>query len=367
MKGSIHQKGDKWFVAWYHDKRQYKIYRYKGEFIYSRKVAEKLRSLMQSDSENGTFRIEKYIGERFSDVCEYLDEWLKSIRPNVSPGTFNTYGPIVKCRLKPFFMKHQIYLHDIQYDTLMRLLSSLTDCSPVYKTTILKVMHACLSSAWKSGRIKSMPAFPEKKYFQLMDQPIEWIPTDRQMAVIDAMPPEHQPIFLFLKYHLRRPAEACALHWSDYDHESGCFIIRHNISGRQLVERTKTGISHVIPCHDAFRPVIEAMRRSQIGKFVFTHRKSQIDGKAYNVKYLEMLWGKACLQTGETISLYRGLKHSSCSQYVNELGLSLPELQAVTGHASMDAVKKYANVELARKRELMHTVRVIPMTKKNTQ
>jgi integrase len=208
-----------------------------------------------------------------------------------------------------------------------------------------------------------MPAFPEKKYFQAQDKPVEWISTDRQMAVIEMLPGEHQPIFLWLKYHLRRPAEACALHWSDYDAENQCFIIRHNLSNRVLVERTKTGASHIVPCHDEFKPVLDGLRRSNIGKFVFTHKNSRQDGKRYNVKFLEFLWNKARDKAGETIGLYNGTKHSSCSQYVNELGLSLPELQAVTGHASMDAVKKYANVELARKRELMHTTKIIPLKK----
>lgn len=361
MKGYIGQKGSKFYVDWYWQGKHHKVYQYKGEPIYHRSIAEKLRSAMQSDTENGTFRIEKYIGEQFSDVCEYLDTWVESIKAGISPGTYNTYRPIINRQLKPFFQARQIFLHDIQYDTLIHLLSAVQG-SPVYKATCLRVMHACLTYAWRSGRIPTMPPFPERKYFQMQEKPIEWIPSSRQMEIISHIPAEHRPIFLWLKYHLRRPSEACALHWSDYDPAEQCFIIRHNISGRQLVERTKTGLTHMIPCHDEFKPVLRDLRRSNIGKFVFTHPKSQSEGGRYNIKYLQKLWDKAKAGCGETISMYHGLKTSSCSQYVNEQGLSLPELQSITGHASMDAVKKYASVELARKRELMHT-RIVPFKK----
>jgi len=47
------------------------------------------------------------------------------------------------------------------------------------------------------------------------------------------------------------------------------------------------------------------------------------------------------------------LKHSSCSQYINERGLSESELQAVTDHARPESVKRYAKTEVSRVRELM--------------
>jgi len=39
--------------------------------------------------------------------------------------------------------------------------------------------------------------------------------------------------------------------------------------------------------------------------------------------------------------------------------LSLAEVQIVSDHARMESVKKYASVELARKRELMETLSVV--------
>ncbi len=58
---------------------------------------------------------------------------------------------------------------------------------------------------------------------------------------------EHQSIFHWLKYHLRRPCEAIALHKIDYDQGNDVFIIRRSISNKILVKRTKTGVEHAIP------------------------------------------------------------------------------------------------------------------------
>jgi len=88
------------------------------------------------------------------------------------------------------------------------------------------------------------------------------------------------------------------------------------------------------------------------------------DGR-YSINALNRLWRNACKRTGETIDLYSGLKHSSCSQYINEKGLSLSELQMITDHKKLESVRRYADVQVARKRALMERgkieSKVIPM------
>ena len=68
------------------------------------------------------------------------------------------------------------------------------------------------------------------------------------------------------------------------------------------------------------------------------------------------LWHKACASVGETIDMYSGLKHSSCSQLINECGLSVDEVQMLTDHSRRDSVLKYAEVKVAAKRNLMAKV-----------
>ncbi|MCB2183486.1 MAG: tyrosine-type recombinase/integrase [Desulfobulbaceae bacterium] len=356
MKGSIHYRKDRgvWFVNWWDifSNKSYKIYRYKGEIIYSKKIAQKLLSTMQGDYENGTFRIEKFLLSGWTDTVPYLFEWLDVIKDDVSPATYKDYSNSIRNHLKPFFTEHFFQLHEIQYDVLRKLLKSINR-SGKGKLNVMYCLHACLKYAWQSKRISEVPPFPEKKLYQITEPVIQWLPSDRQIKIIEAIPSEHQPIFWWLKYHLRRPSEAMSLHRVDYNKEYDSFIIRHGISARKVVDFTKTKKEHIIPCHPVFLPIMKKMPVS-VSKYFFTCKTSRSEGKRYTDRIMNRLWNNACEKVGEDISMYAGLKHSSCSQYVNECGLSLSDLQEITDHARLDSVKKYARMEVARKRELMN-------------
>ena len=69
---------------------------------------------------------------------------------------------------------------------------------------------------------------------------------------------------------------------------------------------------------------------------------------------LNKLWKDACIKANiEHINVYQGTRHSSCTQFVNEKGGNLDELQTLTGHKRRDSVIKYAKVNLDHKRRLM--------------
>ena len=360
MSGSIHCYKGAWFVLWYDPdlKKGRKIYRYKGEKMYHKKTAQKLLSVMQSDIENGTFYIEKYVTSGFSDVLPFIDDWFSSLS-GVSPATEKGYKSYLENHIKPFFKKHnQISLHDIQIDILRRLRKELQGkgLSPKMQSNIMFCLHTILDAAWIARRIPAIPPFPKKKEYGLTQQPIKWLPEERQLAVLNQIPEDHQPIFYFLKYHLRRPGEALALYKEDYDND--VFTIHRSMSARILTDRTKTGEIHSIPCHPEFKPFIEKERQKQkrhgiISPFFFVNPIGRTPGKGYKAETLNRLWNQACRQTGEDINLYAGTKHSSCSQYINERGLSESELQVITDHARIDSVRNYARTEVKRKRELM--------------
>lgn len=221
-------------------------------------------------------------------------------------------------------------------------------------SNIMYCFHAYMVYAKRSDRIIELPPFPRKEDYQIKEPTIQWLPSDRQIAVIEAIPEEDQPIFWFLKYHLRRPAEACALHKCDYDQINKVFTIRRSISARKLVTSTKTGREHIIPCHRNLVPLIDHLAQ-QPGEFMFQNSRARTEGKRYTGDVLNRIWKAACEKTGENIGLYPGVKHSSCSQYINELGMALSDLQTITDHARLDSVKKYAKTEVARKRELLES------------
>jgi len=90
--------------------------------------------------------------------------------------------------------------------------------------------------------------------------------------------------------------------------------------------------------------------------FFFTNPTGKLDGKHYQHDFLVDLWHKACETVGEDIDMYSGLKHSSCSQLINEFGLSVDEVQMLTDHSRRDSVLKYAEVKVEAKRNLIAKV-----------
>lgn len=364
MKGSIqqHSKYKYYYVAWSEKGKVHTVSRYKGFLcrdgeiagMTGRQMAERLLLLMRADVENGTFRLEKWKGEAPSDIIPYLWKWLEEDGKSLSPATYKDYENSIKNHLKPWFQKNPYQLHELQYDVLCRLLNAINRTGKG-KKNVMYCLRRCLLHAFKSNRIPTMPIFPEARKYNIIEPVIQWLPEDRQIKIILAIPEEHQPIFWWLKYHLRRPSEAMALHRIDYDKEQNAFIIRRTFSSKQLVQHTKTKKIHIIPCHREFKKIMDKMPVRIDSPYFFVNPKGKLKDEYYHYQhdYLVDLWHKACGIVGEAIDMYSGLKHSSCSQYINEKHYSIDQVQMLTDHARRESVTKYASVMLEEKRRLM--------------
>jgi len=362
MKGSIqrHNTCHYYYVAWPHNGKIHTISRYRGYLcrdgemagITGKEMAEHLLSLMRADYENGAFDVDKWKKQTPSNIIPYLQEWLDEDGKSLSPATHKDYENSIKNHLTPWFKKHPYQLHELQYDVLCRLLNDINRTGKG-KKNVLYCLRRCLVHAYKSNRIPSMPMFPEERKYNIVDPIIRWLPENRQIKIIKAIPEEHKPIFWWLKYHLRRPSEAMALHRADYFRDQDAFIIRRTFSSKILVDYTKTKKQHLIPCHSEFKKIMDKMPIRIDSPFFFVNPHGKLAGKHYQHDYLVDLWHKACQEVGEDIDMYSGLKHSSCSQYVNEKHYSLDQVQMLTDHARRDSVKRYAVLHLEEKRRLL--------------
>ena len=144
-----------------------------------------------------------------------------------------------------------------------------------------------------------------------------------------------------------------ALHKIDYDKDQDAFIIRRTFSNRELIEHTKTKKQHLIPCHSEFKKIMQKMPVYINSLYFFVNRRGRLERKPYQHSGMVDLWHKACEKVGEDIDIYSGLKHSSCSQYINEKHYSLDQVQMMTDHARRESVKRYASVQLEEKRRLL--------------
>ncbi len=378
MKGSIcletRVKNPYWYVSWPEGNKRYKIMYYLGESepLFQRhtnkkrdigyKKAEKLRAMMQGDVERNCFRIEKYTGGKLTDIIQYLEQWLEARRPTLTPGGYKKYRTAVNVHLIPFFKENPVMLHEVRYDTLVKLLNWVPG-SGKNKKNVVDTLRACLKFAWKSERILTVPPFPERHLYDIREKAPVWLPSDRYKAVIDSIPQEHKPFFMWLYLHLRRPGEAIALRKEDYDSVQDVFFIRRGVSNGKVIERTKTGEQHVIPCADDFKPYMKTMQSNPFSPYFFTANESKrVPGNRYTEKIYRRIWKEACAKVGENIDVYRGTKTSRASQLLNEVGLSESEVQLVGDWARIESVKPYAKACVAKKRELINR-KVVPITR----
>jgi integrase len=365
MKGTVgfDRKSERYYVAWYHEplRRTLKLWFYHGDINIpfkkgkqGKELAQRMLDQMRGDYENGVFRIEKF-SSKASDVVPYLNAWVEAIRPTLAPSTYKDYKGSIAIHLAPFFTARGVQLHEIQYDILMELLSTIKR-EGKGKMNVMYCLHACLDYAWRSGRIQVMPPFPKKGVYQIVEPVIRWLPEERQDKVIQAIALDDQPIFWFLKYHLRRPGEAMALRKEDF--ENGVFKIRHGISNYREINRVKDKQQHPVPMVSAFAPWLEYEMEKQrkhgiISPHIFVSLRGRLQGKRYTEKTLERRWAAACESVGEDITLYSGTKHSRATQLLNVYGLSKSDLKEAGDWSRMESVDKYAKVEVATRKGLL--------------
>ena len=376
MKGSIFFEKDRghWAVSWHEKGRAHIIRRYKGEFMFDRSIAEKCLALIQSRKEEHLqgrcqFRIEEFTGKGWTDVIEFYEEWLQEvIKPKKKPATYKGYRSYLKNWLKPFFKQNPVRMHEIQLDTMNKLLNFIS-LSGKGKLNVVLALHSCMDYAWRSKRIPEMPPFPKREDYGMVEPDFDWLWEDKQMEIIEAIPKEDRAPFLWLKYHYRRPGEACAILKTDYDVINNAFWVRRTISDRQLVDSTKTGAAHYVPCHRDFTLIArKLLNENPWSPFLFVNGRSRrkAQGGRYTLESLNNVWKAACNKVGIEIRLYHGTKHSSCTQFINEKGGSDSELQMLTDHARLDSVKKYRKIGLQRKRELMERGKILDLNYSKT-
>ena len=402
-KGSIFPQKDRgrWAVNWYCTikKRSFVITRYNNNFMpitcYEKsafgipiiddkgfpipdkdkcngyKMAAKLLSLIQARWEDHLqgicqFRIEEFTGKGWTDILEFYENWMKEyIEKKRKPATIDGYWSYYRNWIKPYFDRNPVMLHEIRATTLNNLLNYTKDGlkkrnpnGNIGKTAqnILYALHSMMDYALRDERISTIPPFPKEEDYNIVESIPEWLNTKDFWKVVNKIPYEHKPIFLWMYFHLMREAEACALQWEDWDEINKVFWVRRSISARKIVETTKTKKIYTAPCHRDFYPYMVELKKTNGGhesKFIFTNVRARNPGKRYTNESINNIWKKACKAAGISIRPYAGVRHSRASQMHNELGMSLPEIKEAGTWERLDSLQKYARTEFGRKRKLL--------------
>ncbi|MBI9085462.1 MAG: tyrosine-type recombinase/integrase [Desulfobacterales bacterium] len=403
VKGSIQYQADRcrWMVRWWDEKASKicQITRYNGEFFpctafvvndgvpaldpkgrlipdktkcQGYKRAEKLLIAIgqrkdQANRGECKFNIEEFTKSSFAAVPEAYDLWInEAIRPSRKPATIKGYLSYGRTWVRPYFTKHPVPLHEVDLETLMSFMKHIhsklkkkNKTGNVGKTTmnIMSALHSAMDYAYRCGKIQKIPPFPKFEDYELKKSPIEWLDRNDLDNVFEKLPESARPIFDWLKYHFRRPGEACALYKTDYDVIRQSFTIQRAISARQIVDSVKTNWKnptvHVIPCKSVFVPTAERLiNENTDSPFMFVNPRARKDGGRYTLESLRVIWYHACDDAEvKRIWPYKGLKHTACTHFIENGGTEI-ELQKVTGHKNMKSVNQYADITLARVRKV---------------
>jgi integrase len=403
MKGFIHYQPDRcrWMVVWWNKYTGKKVFitRFAGQFMpctafviekgipqldgkgrlipdktkcHGYAQAEKLLMLIrhrqdQADRGECKFQIQEFTNPSAIAVVASYKKWLNEvIIPGRKPATIKGYQSYLRTWIDPWFKSHPVALHELDLATLMSFLKHVRTTlqkknkeGNVGKTAsnILSALHSAIEYAHRNGELQRMPPFPKLEDYGIQKTEVEWLSKEDLEKVFDKIPEEHRPIFDWLKYHFRRPGEACALYKTDYDVFRQAFSVRRAISARQLVSSVKTNwkqpTTHYLPCKEVFIPTAEKLIKTNLDSpFMFVNPRARKDGGRYTLEALSNVWYQACDSAGiERIWPYKGLKHTACTLFMEDGGNEI-ELQKLTGHKNMKSLTKYTDITLDRIRRV---------------
>ena len=97
--------------------------------------------------------------------------------------------------------------------------------------------------------------------------------------------------------------------------------------------------------------ILKLLNQNLTSPFMFVNPIARLKGQRYTQESLGILWKHACEKVGVDIRLYAGVKHSSCTNFIDSGG-TVDELQMMTDHTRRESVLKYADVTLRRKKQM---------------
>jgi hypothetical protein len=379
MSGSVRFEPDRGangrYVVWFYNpetKRTDAIRRNtSGDFLYAEEMAVRLLHIIQGDYERRDdvpFKLSKYKGTGGTDVVDFINQYIKEGMGHMKPGARKSATSRLKNWVIPFFQPMNILLHEITIGRLIDL-AKFPPLSFKTRKNILYDFKACLEYAFVKEKIPFRPSVPKQKFYKMAsdvaaeDDIIETIPRWKQTDIVDAIPVEDQPLFLWLMSQPgRRPVEAYGLHKSSYKSITDSFTIKYNISDRTLVKCPKNG-RFKAKCSDLFRPMLMRCLNTP-GKFMFVNPRARRPGGRYSDDTANRIWFKACKKIGFTklddngkevagISLYNGLKHSTMDYFLNDLDLIETQLMSLTGHKNIQSIRHYARMNLKSQAKLL--------------
>lgn len=241
----------------------------KRETLFSRTLrgnktdADKLLTQKKAELDKGVL-----VKDEKLTLDEYLDKWLKIIKPRVTEQTFNSYETMLRVYIRPHI--GELKLADIKIMTVQKVYSEMQEKGFAPRT--VRYAHAVFSMAMSKavewGNIAVNPCDYAELPRSSRKETKAFSPEQASQFLEFAKHNRHGLIFEFALITGMRPEEYLALQWKDIDFERCTATVQRAVvwikgSGYKFTE-TKTAKSRrTIPLPKSILPKLKEHKRQQ--------------------------------------------------------------------------------------------------------
>lgn len=305
-------------------------------------------------------------------MTDYMDEWLKIVKPLVERATYKSYDNMVSARIRPHFEKLNLLLTEVEPKHIKMLYDEILEQGYTTNTVIHyhAVLHQALAYAVKNDYILSNPADRVKR--PKKNKHISSFYTkDEILTLLDIAKddPIYIPIVLSAYYGFRR-SETLGMRWSAIDFENKTITVNHKVT--ELTENGKTIVyaEDKLKTKSSYRtlpliPVVEEKlleHKSKLERnqklFGNSYCKEYIDyvcvdemGKLFRPNFVSDHFGWLLKKYGLKKLTFKELRHSCASMLVAE-GIPMKSIQEWLGHSNFSTTADiYSHIDYHAKQQ----------------
>lgn len=305
-------------------------------------------------------------------MTDYMDEWLKIVKPLVERATYKSYDNMVSARIRPHFEKLNLLLTEVEPKHIKMLYDEILEQGYTTNTVIHyhAVLHQALAYAVKNDYILSNPADrvkrPKKNKHISSFYTKEEILTLLDIAKDD---PIYIPIVLSSYYGFRR-SETLGMRWSAIDFENKTITVNHKVT--ELTENGKTIVyaEDKLKTKSSYRtlPLIPVVEEKLLEHKAKLERNQKLFGNSYCKEYMDYVcvdemgklfrpnfvsdhFGWLLKKYGMKKLTFKELRHSCASMLVAE-GIPMKSIQEWLGHSNFSTTADiYSHIDYHAKQQ----------------
>ncbi len=305
-------------------------------------------------------------------MTDYMDEWLKIVKPLVERATYKSYDNMVSARIRPHFEKLNLLLTEVEPKHIKMLYDEILEQGYTTNTVIHyhAVLHQALAYAVKNDYILSNPADrvkrPKKNKHISSFYTKEEILTLLDIAKDD---PIYIPIVLSSYYGFRR-SETLGMRWSAIDFENKTITVNHKVT--ELTENGKTLVyaEDKLKTKSSYRtlPLIPVVEEKLLEHKAKLERNQKLFGNSYCKEYMDYVcvdeigklfrpnfvsdhFGWLLKKYGLKKLTFKELRHSCASMLVAE-GIPMKSIQEWLGHSNFSTTADiYSHIDYHAKQQ----------------